>query len=315
MKTDKKNKKPLKKRLSDFFHSPSALRLLICVIGIAALISIYVLAIVPVRYDLKVGMVPNATITATKDVEDVEATNLRREEAARAVKPTYRYAEGITEQVLTNFEAIFDELRMVSQYAQTLPDTSYSKEELDYARSMLTLIHLQDYQLRVVMQTPPAKLEEAFVPLYNTLQTKMIYNVYEGQETAVRDDILQIVHYNMMVNNLYNLEQRVLPTVLTACIQPNQVIDQEATELARQEARSKVEPVIFKQGNNIVVKGEGTVQQNQLNMLSTLGLLSDGKVDGKIYLGAGLTVIAVVLVMLSLPTPYFLSEAVWVRVK
>ena len=297
-----KNRKiqTLKAKTSDFFHSQAALRLLICTLGLVALVAIYVLAVVPVRYDLKVGTVPNVTIAATKDVEDVEATNAKREEAARAVKPTYRYAEGITEQVLANFEAIFDELRMVSQYAQTLPDTSYSKEELDYARSLLTLIHLQDYQLRVVMQTPPAKLEEAFVPLYNTLQTKMIYNVYEGQETAVRDDILQIVHYNMMVNNLYNLEQRVLPTVLTACIRPNQVIDQEATELARQEARSKVEPVIFRQGNNIVVKGEGTVQQNQLNMLSTLGLLSDGKVDSKIYLGAGLTVIAVVLVMLSL---------------
>ena len=300
MKLKNRKVQSLKTKTADFFHSQAALRLLICALGLIVLVAIYVLAVVPVRYDLKVGTVPNVTIAATKDVEDVEATNLRREEAARAVKPTYRYAEGITEQVLTNFEAIFDELRMVSQYAQTLPDTSYSKEELDYARSMLTLIHLQDYQLRVVMQTPPAKLEEAFVPLYNTLQTKMIYNVYEGQETAVRDDILQIVHYNMMVNNLYNLEQRVLPTVLTACIQPNQVIDQEATELARQEARSKVEPVIFKQGNNIVVKGEGTVQQNQLNMLSTLGLLSDGKVDGKIYLGAGLTVIAVVLVMLSL---------------
>lgn len=300
MKLKNRKMQAMKKKIADFFHSQAALRLLICALGVVALVVIYVLAVVPVRYNLKVGMVPNVTIAATKDVEDVKATNARQEDAARAVKPTYRYAEGVTEQVLADFDAIFDELRMVSQYAQTLPDSSYNSDELKYARDMLTLIQLQDYQLRVVMQTSPSKLEEAYVPLYNTLQTKMIYNVYEGQETAVRDDILQIVHYNMMVHNLYNLEQRVLPAVLNACLKPNQVIDKDATEIARQEARSRVEPVIFKQGNNIVVKGEGTVDESQLAMLSTLGLLSDGKVDGKIYLGAGLLVVAVVLVMLGL---------------
>ena len=74
MKPTKKNKKKLRQQLSDFFHSSAALRLLVCVVGLAMLVSIYVVAIVPVRYDLRVGMVPNATITATKDVVDEIAT-------------------------------------------------------------------------------------------------------------------------------------------------------------------------------------------------------------------------------------------------
>ena len=297
-----KKQKSLKKRLAEFIHSPRALRLLICVLGTAILMAIYVVAIVPVRYDLRVGMVPGATITATKDVEDTMATERARLQAANAVTPTYRYQEGVTEQVLADFDAVFNELRMVSQYARTLPDQSatrkYSREELDYARSMLTMVNLMDYQLTVVMQESPEKLEEAYAPLYNTLQTKMIYNVMEGQEKAVRDDILQIVHFSMLTNELYNLEQRVLPTVLNACIKPNMVIDQEATEAARQEARNAVEPVMYKQGQNIVVKGEGRVTQSQLNMLGTLGLLSNSSVDSQMYMGAALMVLCVVLVML-----------------
>ena len=225
-----KKQKSLKKRLAEFIHSPRALRLLICVLGTAILMAIYVVAIVPVRYDLRVGMVPGATITATKDVEDTMATERARLQAANAVTPTYRYQEGVTEQVLADFDAVFNELRMVSQYARTLPNQSatrkYTREELDYARSMLTMVNLMDYQLTVVMQETPEKLEEAYAPLYNTLQTKMIYNVMEGQEKAVREDILQIVHFSMLTNELYNLEQRVLPTVLNACIKPNMVIDQ-----------------------------------------------------------------------------------------
>lgn len=297
-----KNQKSLKKRLTDFVHSAKALRLLICVLGTAVLMAIYVAAIVPVRYDLRVGMVPGATIAATKDVEDTLATERNRKQAANAVTPTYRYQEGVTEQVLADFDAVFNQLRMVSQYAQTLPDQSatrkYTKEELDYARSMLTTINLMDYQLTVVMQESPEKLEEAYAPLYNTLQTKMIYNVMEGQEKAAREDILQIVHFSMMTSELYNLEQRVLPTVLNVCIKPNMVIDQEATEALREEARNAVEPVMYKQGQNIVVKGEGRVTQSQLNMLSTLGLLSDSSVDSQMYLGAALMVLCVVLVML-----------------
>ena len=297
-----KKQKSLKKRLAEFIHSPRALRLLICVLGTAILMAIYVVAIVPVRYDLRVGMVPGATITATKDVEDTMATERARLQAANAVTPTYRYQEGVTEQVLADFDAVFNELRMVSQYARTLPNQSatrkYTKEELDYARSMLTKVNLMDYQLTVVMQESPEKLEEAYAPLYNTLQTKMIYNVMEGQEKAVREDILQIVHFSMLTNELYNLEQRVLPTVLNACIKPNMVIDQEATEAARQEARNAVEPVMYKQGQNIVVKGEGRVTQSQLNMLGTLGLLSNSSVDSQMYMGAALMVLCVVLVML-----------------
>ncbi len=297
-----KKQKSLKKRLAEFIHSPRALRLLICVLGTAILMAIYVVAIVPVRYDLRVGMVPGATITATKDVEDTMATERARLQAANAVTPTYRYQEGVTEQVLADFDAVFNELRMVSQYARTLPNQSatrkYTREELDYARSMLTMVNLMDYQLTVVMQETPEKLEEAYAPLYNTLQTKMIYNVMEGQEKAVREDILQIVHFSMLTNELYNLEQRVLPTVLNACIKPNMVIDQEATEAARQEARNAVEPVMYKQGQNIVVKGEGRVTQSQLNMLGTLGLLSNSSVDSQMYMGAALMVLCVVLVML-----------------
>lgn len=298
MKTDKKNKKPLKKRLSDFFHSPSALRLLICVIGITALISIYVLAIVPVRYDLKVGMVPNATITATKDVEDTYNTERNRKTAANAVTPTYRFQEGVTEQVLNKFDEIFAELRMVNQYAQTLPDWKasrvFQREELDYAHSMLKQIKLSDYQLTAVLRATQAEMDEAYTLLFTTIQSTMVNHVTEGQENTARNNIKQIVNYRMSVA----LGQYMVPPVLTACIQPNMVIDQEATEAARQEARNAVEPVIFKQGQNIVVKGEGRVSQSQLSMLSTLGLLSNSQVDGKMYLGAGLFVVCVIAVML-----------------
>ncbi|NLD83299.1 MAG: HDIG domain-containing protein, partial [Clostridiales bacterium] len=73
--------------------------------------------------------------------------------------------------------------------------------------------------------------------------------------------------------------------------------DQEATEMARDAAREAVEPVVYKQGQNIVVRGEGRITANQLAMLSTLGLLSGGVVDLPMYLGAALLVVLTLTLM------------------
>ena len=134
--------------LREFLRSPDAARLLICVLGTLVVIGLFEVAIVPMRYNLQVGMVPTTTISASKDVVDELSTEQRRKEAAAQVTPTYRYQEGITEQVMNDFDQIFTQLRSVRQYAGTLGDNSstkvYTKEELQYARDLLTLINLSD---------------------------------------------------------------------------------------------------------------------------------------------------------------------------
>lgn len=287
-------------RVRGYLRSPAALRLLICVIGTAVLTMLFEIAIVPVRYDLKVGMVPSNTIAATKDVVDELSTEKRRAEAAAAISPTYRFQDGVTESVLADFDQIFSQLRAVRQYAETLPDMSptrvFSKDELAYAREMLTLVTLRDYQLTSLLRCTSEELEEAYTLLYTALQSTMQGHVTQGQEAAATASIRQIVSYRISLS----LSQNIVPAVLAACIQPNMVIDQEKTEAARAAARDAVEPVTYKQGQNVVVRGEGRVTANQLAMLSTLGLLSDAQVDFPMYLGAALLVVMVAVSMLLL---------------
>lgn len=283
--------------LRAYLRSSSATHLLVCVLGAAVLLAMFEAAIVPVRYNLSVGMVPSSTIAATKDVVDEISTQQKREEAASQVTPTYRYQEGVTEAVLADFEQIFAQLKAVRQYGDTLPDQSqtrlYSREEMQYARDMLTLISLQDYQLTNLLHATPEELEEAYSLVYGALQSTMLSRVTEGQESAAANNIRQIVNYRISPS----LGNYVIPQVLTVCIRANMLIDQEATEMARDAAREAVEPVVYKQGQNIVVRGEGRITANQLAMLSTLGLLTGGVVDLPMYLGAALLVILTLTLM------------------
>ncbi|NLD84040.1 MAG: hypothetical protein GX637_07735, partial [Clostridiales bacterium] len=176
-------KSPARKRgsVKAYLRSSAATYLLICILGTAVLLAMFEAAIVPVRYHLSVGMVPSSTIAATKDVVDEISTQQKREEAAGQVTPTYRYQEGITEEVLADFEQIFTQLRAVRQYGDTLPDQSttrlYSRDELQYARDMLTLISLQDYQLTNLLHATPEELEEAYSLVYGALQSTMLSRV------------------------------------------------------------------------------------------------------------------------------------------
>ncbi|MBQ8082291.1 MAG: HDIG domain-containing protein, partial [Clostridia bacterium] len=201
----------------------------------------------------------------------------------------YRYQEGVTESVLSQFDQIFSQLRVVRQYGETLDSENgqYTREELDYAATMLTQITLRDYQLSTLLSTDQASFDELYDSLYSAIKNTMSGNVTEGQESEAIQNISMIVGYRTDTDLLQNI---VIP-VLRSCIQPNMVIDQEATENARNEARNAVEAVVYKQGQNIVVKGEGRITVNQIAMLNTLGLLNSSEADITFYLGGALFVI------------------------
>ena len=63
------------------------------------------------------------------------------------------------------------------------------------------------------------------------------------------------------------------------------LIDQTATEENRQKAYDAVEPTVYKQDQNIVVKGD-RVSAEQIAVMDDLGLLRGNSFDGTLYLGA-----------------------------
>lgn len=277
------------------------------------LLAIVLMAITPIRYTLYIGMVPTQTIVATKDVVDELTTEKNRRAAADSVTPTYKYQQGVTEQVLKKLEDIKQELSTVIQYAKTLDDYAvdkrYTDEELQYASSMLTSIQLRHFQLQSLLSISGEEFEELFAVLNDTVKNTMQTNITQGQETTAVNSIMAIIGYKLDLNMLQNVAYPILRTV----IMPNMVIDQIATDEAKQAAMDAVEPSVFKQGQNIVVRGEGRVTDTQLKLLSSLGLLSSNKTDYHTYLGAGIVVlITLILFNLSL---YLLCPMVYTNVK
>ena len=273
---------------------------------------IFFLICVPKKYNLSVGSISHDTINATKDIIDEVSTQEKKNTAAGQVEPTYRFQQGVKEEVLSALGNSFDELRTIQQYGITLRSEnstnsySFSDDEINYAIGLLNNISLNRNQLITLLRVDTQQYDDMVNTVTTAVENTMNSSVREGQVTQAIQTILQIVGFKVDIS----LTQNILPTVLRSCIKPNMIIDQDATNEARAKAMESVEPVVFLQGQNIIREGD-RVSKSQFEMLRLLGLLNDDHFDYSSYWGSVIAVLLgtmMLFVMLFLLQPDVLTD-------
>ena len=83
--------------------------------GAVILCILFMAAITPQRYDLKVGDISHTTITASKDVVDEISTARQRETAANQVEPSYIFKEDVAGQVMQDLATVLAQVSAVQQ--------------------------------------------------------------------------------------------------------------------------------------------------------------------------------------------------------
>ena len=281
---------------------------LFAAVAYVLLLVMCLLAVAPEQYDLKVGDVAPKTITASKDIEDTITTQRRREAAADSVSPVYYKDETVSDSVLTQMDLVFAELRAVRELGTQIrsgwPDGkgAFTEEDIAQASSMLTTITLTGYQLRTLMSTSEADFEALYQGITSATRTTLVSTITEGQVGDAITNIQQIVAYNTRTDLWYNVA---LP-VLRNCLRANMLIDQEATEENRQRAYDAVEPTVYKQDQNVVVKGD-RISAEQIAVLDSMGVLRGNSVDIWLYMGCAVMV-ALILAGLYLFTAMFAPQ-------
>ena len=260
----------------------------------ASLLVICFMAISPEQYDLSVGDVSPQTITASRDIIDEMTTERRRQQASAAVSPVYFKDDTVSDTVMADMDAAFSQLRAVRELGQQIRgawedvNASFTDEDYAQAQHMLTLVKLSNYQLRTVMNTAERDFETLYQSVTSATRTALVSTITEGQINDAINNIQQIVAYNTRTDLWYNVA---IPT-LRACLRANMLIDQQATEENRLRAYEAVEPTVYKQDQNIVMKGD-RVSSEQIAVLEALGLLGDS-FDVRPYAGVAI-ILAIIL--------------------
>ncbi len=303
-------KKPAEKKrrtLREIFATKTAQSVMMIIVGVVLLCALMTLAIAPKRYNLRAGEISYTTITATKDVVDEVSTARQREEAASKVEPSYVFNESVTTEVMTSLDGVLKQVNAVQQYGRNLLEQhfpgdpaaqrayQFNDAELSYAKSQLTQLTLAGYQLQTLLHASDQQMLDMTSDLTAAVENTMNTTIREGYVSETIQYLQQIVGYKTEIDLLQN----VVTPILRKVMQPNMLVDQTATEALREEARKAVEPVIYKQGQNIVLARE-RVTVNQLEMLRSLGLLDNDDVDIMMYVSACVLVLAAVGLMLML---------------
>jgi len=168
----------------------------------------------------------------------------------------------------------------------------FNTAELEYASSLVPSVSFTNYQLNTLLRASDDDMESLNENITSAVENTMNSTVREGYVNEAIEYLQQIIGYKTDIDLLQNI----VTPILRKVIQPNMIIDQEATEALEQEARDAVEPIVYKQGQNIVVARE-RVTANQLEMLRSLGLLDDDNFDLISYIGGGLIVLLALTVM------------------
>ena len=277
------------KKLSElkFSHLSGVIQRALCALATFLVVfALLIAGVTPDQYDIHVGQPASKSIYATKDVEDSVTTQALREAAANAVEPSYKSADmSVNSTVLTAIERTFSALTSLrSEYQDANPDdvlqTFNSRSPVTLTRDMLSALLSCD-------ETQLTELSDA---AEKAMRDTLNATLPEGQEAAAITRITRDLSAADYPAGLVS----VAAEVLRACVKPNMLIDTEITEANREKARAAVEPEMVVKRQIIVGEGQ-IVTEAQYQMIASLGLLQDDRIDLPLYGGLALTLIALFL--------------------
>lgn len=227
-----------------------------------------------VTYDISMGSLAPETIRATKTVEDTEKTELERTNAEIATASVYDFNQEIAEQKATLLTLLFDltieaKKEMVEQEALTQGEKlELLKEKVKAVADKQESLSLTDDELNSLFNASEAQLVEARNTLVKLTKEVLSQSIRKESLSSARTNIESLIRSSPIANSL-------LSTAITLgrnSLVETEVLNEEKTAVAKQQARDAVEPTKILQGQIIVLEGE-IIDQEKYRQLELLGLI------------------------------------------
>ena len=205
------------------------------IVAFFLILMLFFIVCVPKKYSLTVGSISHETILAAKDVVDEVSTQEKKNAAAAAVVPKYLFQQDVKEEVMNSLSDSFNELHAIQQFGMSLKaespsrPNSFSEEEIAYAFGLLDQFNLNRNQVVTLLRTDNEQFDDMVTAVTSTVESTMNSSLREDNINDAIQSILMFAGIKVDIS----LIQNIVPTVLRACIKPNLIIDQEATDEAR----------------------------------------------------------------------------------
>jgi putative nucleotidyltransferase with HDIG domain len=281
-------------------------------IGAVTLLVVFALiavSITPVKYDIAVGEVAPATITASRDITDEITTEAARAEARGAVSDVYtrdtKVAARVGEDITGYYEAAAEQAKTLQDaYTAQLSNSGYTNAfdpaDINWdsfltsgmkanVRKALDDPGMPDTAIVALAKMRDSEIDSMAEAVSMTAADVLARGVLKDDLSAEKNGMESILRQRFPDIGALYLAYYPVEKFLAA----NMVYDEAATEAAREAAAQTVPEVKYKQDQTVVVAGE-VVTDAQLAVLAALGVVGGEGVDYSLYAGM-LLLLALVL--------------------
>ena len=270
----------LKEKTFDIFKDYK--KIILYIITFIVLYCTLMTGIITRKYDLKVGDIPKSDIKAHREIIDESATEARKKEAEEKVDKQYSLRTDVQKQSEEKIKGFFSSVEKV--LAQDKPEEEKAK-----------LIPRVPFKITDAQANKIASMNEQDIKKLESLCIDALNKAYEapiedGNEQDLKEAKKEYTDF-ISSSDLSDSEKAIALNFVNV-VEPNFFYDKEKTDELIKETLKQVPPVMIKKNQIVVSEGE-PVTAHQLELLGTLGLLSDSASALYIYIALGVLVIIV----------------------
>lgn len=295
----------------NFFTVPIVKQIFIGAIFVVALYFILIDNIAPEKISVKVGDIAPIDIRATKDIIDEEATEKLKQEAMSRVEPRHKIDHTIQikskNEVKSFFDLVFslksinnnDNESVSDKGTGNISNENNIEKEFDKENALIILkeksnIILSDENYHTAINLNNERLLELQDTLFDIVNQIMGTGIQEEELEYEKENVKKIFE---TMDNFSEEEKKLGINIADQVIKPNRFLDVETTEEKKREAAENIEPVIIKENQLIVMKGD-TIDSKTLELIRSTGLLKEKEgIDYKIIIGTLLIVLLITFII------------------
>ncbi|HHL2032776.1 HDIG domain-containing protein [Clostridium perfringens] len=270
----------LKEKTFDIFKDYK--KIILYIITFIVLYCTLMTGIITRKYDLKVGDIPKSDIKAHREIIDESATEARKKEAEEKVDKQYSLRTDVQKQSEEKIKGFFSSVEKV--LAQDKPEEEKAKL---IPRAPFKITDAQANKIALMNEQSTKKLESVCIDGLNKAYEAPIE---DGNEQDLKEAKKEYTDF-ISSSDLSDSEKAIALSFVNV-VEPNFFYDKEKTDELIKETLKQVPPVMIKKNQIVVSEGE-PVTAHQLELLGTLGLLSDSASALYIYIALGVLVIIV----------------------
>lgn len=216
------------------------------------------------RINVKVGDVAPSEIRASREMVDESTTEKLKNEALNKVEPRYRLSPSVQMTMKTTIREFFSKVEEL----QSIEDKSLEEKIEILGEDSRILLSKNEYNTVLKLDMDELKnFENNISDLINQI---MGVGIKEEEIEYEKENIKKIFESIDSTDG----EKELGISLINNTIQANKFIDEEATQRRKDEEIEKIEPVVIKEHQVIVRKGD-TIDSNSLELIKESGLLKE----------------------------------------